>query len=169
VKKSGKTLIGGVAVVIAAFALIAWLRIGESRHFTQPHHVRTYGGTNYVVRLIEAAVGKTDSGYVLIVYARLENHNPYDVVLHRDWFSLADQAKGRLLPSTNGTQTALIKLPGRGVLEREMFSFDLPPDALAGSVDMKIGESYRVMIKNEKPFTRQLRTGEFVSFRIRKW
>jgi hypothetical protein len=34
---------------------------------------------------------------------------------------------------------------------------------------MKIGENDWVMIKNRKPFTRQLRSGEFVSFRIREW
>ena len=170
-KINGKIVFGGMAVaaIVVALALIAWLRVEESRHLTQPHRVRTYGGTNYVVQVLETTVGKTDGGYALIVYARLENPNPYDVVLRRGWFTLADQHKDCFLPSTNGTQTALIKLPASGVLEREMFSFDLPPDALTGSVEMKIGENDWVMIKNKKPFTRQLRSGEFVSFRIRGW
>jgi len=170
VRTNVKTLMGGVATVVAvALALIALLRIEESKSFTQPHRVQTRGGTNYVVQLREATVGQTDSGYVLIVYARLENLNPYDVVLRRDWFALADHAKDHLLPTTNGTQTALIRLPASGFVEREMFSFDLPPGALAGRIEMKIGENFWVTIKNEKQFARALRSGEFVSFRLRDW
>jgi hypothetical protein len=170
VKSGVKTVMGGVAAAVAAsLALIAWLRIEEARQFSQPRRVATDGGTNYVIQLIETDVGKSDSGYVLIVYARLENPNPYDVVLRRDWFALADQAKDHLLPTTNGAQTTLIRLPASSVLEREMFSFDLPPSTLAGIVEMKIGENFWVTIKNEKQFTRALRTGEFVSFRSRDW
>lgn len=170
VTSRGKILFGGAAAVAAAvIALIAWLRIEEARRFAQPHRASTDGGTNYVVRLLETTLGKIDSGYALIVYAQIENPNPYEVVLRRNQFALADQVKGHFLPATNGERDALIKLPAGGVLDREMFSFNLPPDSLRGSVELRIGGDDWVMIKNEKPFTRQLRSGQFVSFRTRVW
>jgi hypothetical protein len=167
----GKIVIGAAAVGMAtvALALVALLRMEESRRFTEDHRVHLRNGTNYVIRLLETAVGRSDSGYVLIVYARLENPNPYEVVLRRDRFALADQARNYLRPTTDGTQAALIKLPANGVRDREMFSFDLPTDALRGRIQLTIGGNNWVLIKNEKPFTRELRSGQFVSFRTDAW
>jgi hypothetical protein len=103
------------------------------------------------------------------VYLRLKNPNPYDVTLRRNWFVLADHAKDYYLPSTTGTQTELIKLPAKGVVDREMLSFTVADDAFAGAVALMVGRQYMVLLKDEEPFEVRLRDGEFRSFRRRHW
>jgi hypothetical protein len=158
-----------VATIGVSLGLLALLRIREAKEFSEPHMVQTYGGTNYVVQLTEAAVGKTETGCVLIVYLRLRNPNAYDVTLHRNWFILVDRDKDYFEPSTTGTQTELIKLPANSVLDREMLSFIVPDDAFAGRVALFVGQNYMVLVKNEGPFEAHLRNGEFRSFRRRSW
>jgi hypothetical protein len=160
---------GAVTVIGVSVGLLAMLRIQDAKEFRQPHKVETSGGTNYIVQLTEAAVGKTETGCVLIIYLRLENPNPYDVTLSRNWFVLVDQDKDYYLPSTMGTQTELIKLPANGVLDREMLSFTVPDDTFVGAVALMVGRNYLVMVKDREPFKAHLRTGEFQSFRRRSW
>jgi hypothetical protein len=160
---------GAVTVIGVSLGLLAMLRVEEAKEFQQPHNVETYGGTNYIVQLTEVAVGKTETGCVLIIYLRLENPNPYDVTLSRNWFVLVDQDKDYYLPSTTGTQTELIKMPANGVLDREMLSFMVPDDAFAGTVALMVGRNYLVLVKGPEPFKAHLRTGEFQSFRRRSW
>lgn len=164
-------LVAGVAVAVIAVSLglLGLLRIREAKEFSRRYIVETYGGTNYVVQLTEAAVGKTDTACVLIVYLRLQNPNPYDVTLNRNWFILVDQVKDYYLPSTTGTQTELIKLPANSVLEREMLSFTVPDNAFAGTVALMVGRNYLVLVKDQAPFEAHLRDGEFRSFRRRSW
>ncbi len=171
VKANVKMVVGTVAaaVIVLSAGLSAWLRILESRQLSQPCPVKTYGGTNYVVQLQETAVGRADNGYVVIVYARLQNPNAYDVELKRDWFVLIDGDKEYFLPTTNGTQTATITLPAGGARDKEMFSFALPESALGGTIALKVGKDYWAMVKEDKPFDRTLRNGEFISFRRRQW
>ena len=138
-----------LAVIGVSFGLLALLRVQEAKEFRRPHTVQTYGGTNYVVQLTEVVVGKTETGCVLIVYLRLKNPNPYDVTLRRNWFVLADHAKDYYLPSTTGTQTELIKLPAKGVVDREMLSFTVADDAFAGAVALMVGRQYMVLLKDE--------------------
>ena len=163
--------LGTVALVVVAVSvgLLGWLRWWEAQAVSRPFQVHTYGGTNYVVRLTEITVGKLETGYVVVVTARLENTNAFPVVLKRDWFILVDNDKDYFQPSTNGTQTATILMPARGVAERETFSYTVPDDSLAGLLALEIGRYHWIMIKNPKPFTRQLKSGEFVSFRRRDW
>jgi hypothetical protein len=163
--------LGAVALVVMALSvgLLGWLRWREAETVSRPFRVRTYGGTNYTVRLSEITVGKLETGYVVVVTARLENPNDFPVTLKRDWFILVDHDKDYYQPSTNGTQTATIAMPARGVAERETFSYTVPDDTLAGLLALEIGRYYWIMIKNPKPFTRQLKSGEFVSFRRRDW
>jgi hypothetical protein len=158
-----------VATIGVSLGLLAMLRVREAKDFSEPHIVQTYGGTNYVVQLTEAAVGKGETGCVLIVYLRLQNPNAYDVTLRRNWFILVDRDKDYFLPSTMGTQTELIKMPPNGVLDREMLSFTVPDDAFAGRVALFVGQNYMVLVKNERPFEAHLRNGEFRSFRRRSW
>ncbi len=166
-----RTLVGATAIAVigASVGLLAWWRIQESRHLSQPNSVETYGGTNYVFQVLETTVGKLDTGYVVIVYARISNTNSYEVVLNRNWFVLADQDKDYFQPSTTGTQTGLIRLPPNGVVEKEPLSFAVPDDSFAGTIGLQIGRNYWIMIKDEKPFTRRLQSGEFVTFRSRNW
>jgi hypothetical protein len=152
-----------------SLGLLAMLRIREVKEFREPHLVQTYGGTNYVVQLTEVAVGKAETGCVLIVYLRLQNPNAHEVTLSRNWFVLVDRDKDYFLPSTTGTQTELIKLPANGVLDREMLRFMVPDDAFAGRVALLVGQNYMVLVKNEEPFEVHLRNGEFRSFRRRNW
>lgn len=158
-----------LVVIGVSIGVLALLRIQEAKEFRRPHLVQTYGGTNYVVQLTEVVVGKTETGCVLIAYLRLENPNPYDVTLSRNWFVLMDHAKDYYLPSTTGTQTELIKLPANGVLDREMLSFTVADDTFAGSVALMVGHNYMVLLKDEGPYEVHLRNGEFRSFRRRHW
>lgn len=162
------TLVATITIGVS-LGLLAMLRIRESKEFREPHPVRTYGGTNYVVQLTEVAVGKGETGSVLIVYLRLQNPNAYEVTLHRNWFVLIDRDKDYFLPSTMGLQTELIKLPANGVLDREMLSFTVPDDAFLGRVALLVGQNYMVLVKNDGPFEAHLRNGEFRSFRRRSW
>ncbi len=158
-----------LVTIVVSLGLLAMLRIREAKEFREPHTVQTYGGTNYVVQLTEVAVGKAQTGCVLIVYLRLQNPNTYGVTLSRQWFVLVDRDKDYFLPSTTGTQAELIKLPANGVLDREALSFMVPDDAFAGRVALLVGQNYMVLVKNEEPFDPHLRDGEFRSFRRRSW
>ena len=163
--------VAAVALVTlgVCLGLLAVLRIREAREFSEPHRVQTYGGTNYVVQVMEAALGKTGTDSVLIVYLRLQNPNAYEVTLNRNWFILVDRDKDYFQPSTTGTQMELIKLPANGVLDREMLSFTVPEDATAGRVALMIGQNYMVLLKDAVPFQAHLQDGEFRSFRRRSW
>jgi len=160
-----------VAVIIvgAGLGLMAMLRIQEAKEFSQPHQAQTDGGTNYVVQLTEATAGRIKTGYVLILYLRLENPNSFDVTLGRNSFILVGHDTDHYPPSTMGTQAGLIKIPANGVLEREMLSFTVPEDTLAGSVALKAGPNCTFFVKNQKPFGVRLQDGEFRSFRRRSW
>jgi hypothetical protein len=164
-------LVGTVVLVVigVSLGLLAMLRVQGAKEFHRRHSVQTYGGTNYVVRLTEVVVGKAETGCVLIVYLRLENPNPYDVTLSRNWFVLVDRAKDYYLPSTTGTQTELIKLPPSGVLDREMLSFSVADDTFAGTVALLVGRNHMVLVKDEAPFEVRLRNGEFRSFQRCHW
>jgi hypothetical protein len=165
----GRVAVVAVAIIGAGLGLMAILRIQEAKEFSQPHRVQTDGGTNYVVQLTEAAVGKTKTGCVLILYLRLENPNPFDVTLGRDGFILVGHDTDHYRPSTTGTQAELIKLPANGVLDREMLSFTVPDDTFAGSVTLRVGRNYLLLVKDQTPFEARLRDGEFRSFRRRSW
>ncbi len=158
-----------IATIGAGLGLMAMLRIQEAKEFSRPHQMQTDGGTNYVVQLTEAVVGKAKTGCVLILYLRLENPNPFDVTLGRNWFILVSHDTDHYRPSITGTQSELIKLPANGVLDREMLSFTVPADALAGSVALMGGRSYILLVKDRKSFEVRLRDGEFCSFRRRRW
>jgi hypothetical protein len=102
VSKRIQILVAVVALAVIGFSLglLAILRVREAREFSRPHRVETYGGTNYILQLTETAVGKTETACVLIVYLRLQNPNPYDLTLSRNWFVLVDHGQG-LLPAVN--------------------------------------------------------------------
>ena len=169
--KRNRILAAAVVLVIVGvgIGLLVLFRIQQAREFSEPHEVRTHGGTNYVVRLLEAQVGKADPGYVLIVYVRLENPNPFDVLLRREKFVLVDHHRKYYMPSISGTQRELIKLPANGVLDREMLSFVVPDDALAGGMALVAGQNYTILVKDRTPFDVRLRDGEFRAFHRLSW
>ena len=164
-------LVGAIVLVVIGMSLglLAMLRVQEAKEFHRRHPVQTYGGTNYVVQLTDVVVGRTATGYVLLVYLRLENPNPYDVTLSRNWFVLMDHARDYYLPSTTGTQTELIKLPANGVLDREMLSFTVGDNTFAGTVALLVGRNHMLLIKDEAPLEAPIRNGEFRSFQRRHW
>jgi len=164
-------LVGAIALVVIGMSLglLAMLRVQEAKEFHRRHPVQTYGGTNYVVQVTDVVVGRAETGCVLLVYLRLENPNPYDVTLSRNWFVLVDHAKDYYRPSTMGTQTELIKLPANGVLDREMLSFTVADDTFAGTVALLVGRNHMLLIKDEAPLEVPLRNGEFRSFQRRHW
>ena len=164
-------LIGALAVLIIAgsVAVLAWLRVREAREFTQRHAVHTFSDTNYVAQLLETSVGGATSGAVVIVYLRIENPNDFELALDRNWFILVDHDKDYYLPSTSGTQTALIKVPPHGVSEREMLSFTVLDGSFEGTLGLQLGHNYWVLLKAEEPYTTQLRDGQFHTFKTRNW
>jgi hypothetical protein len=164
-------ILGGVAAAVIAVSvvLLATVRIQEARDFGRAHRVKTYSGTNYVVRLAETTIGRTDSGQVVIVYLVLANPNPVELILDRNWFILVDHDKDYYLPSTTGTQEPLIKIPAHGVLDREMLSFAVDTNAFEGVLGLQIGHQYWVMLKGIEPYTREIGIGEFRTFRRRDW
>ena len=164
-------LVGAIVLVVigVSLGLLAVLRVQEAKQFHRRHPVQTYGGTNYVVQLTDVVVGRAETGYLLLVHLRLENPNPYDVILSRNWFVLVDHAKDHYLPSTAGTDSELIKLPANGVLDRETLSFTVADDAFAGTVALLMGRDHMVLVKDEAPFVARLRNGEFRSFQRRHW
>jgi hypothetical protein len=148
--------------------VLALFRVQQAKEFGLPHHLQTWRGTNYVLRLQETVIGKTDTGYVVMVFVRLENPNPFDLTLDRLSFVLSAHRR-HYLPSTTGTQSELIKLPARGVLEREMLSFSVPENAFTRRVMLLVDYVYRIEIKDDVPFTGGLRPDEFRSFRRWSW
>ena len=158
-----------VLVITACLALKATWRVHMAHRFGEPHAVATYGGTNYVVALDETTVGRTATGYVLIVYLRVQNPNAHELTLDRDWFVLADHNREYFQPSTTGTQTRLIKVPSQGVSESEMLSFTLGEDGLGGGLALKIGKDAWVLLKSTNPYAEQLRPGELRSYHRGNW
>ena len=157
----------GVIIVVNLISLgtLAWLRLRDAREFAEPCRVHTYGGTNYIVQLLEAAVGRVDTGCMVIVSLRLENPNPYEVTLKREWFVLMDHEKEYYEPTLLGP----IHIPAQGVVEREAFGFMVTDEALAGLIALKIGQQYFVTVKNPHPYTRPVGKGKYVSFHQRDW
>lgn len=153
------------ALVVAGVWVFGWgwKRAREAHRFSVPRLVHTYGGTNYVFRLSDVTVGRTPSGFVVIVAAQLENPNRFPVELHRDWFVLVDSDRDYYQPSTNGTQTARLTLPAGGVLERELFSYQVPGDGLDGVLAILAGHQHWVMVKSPRRYVSKLREGEFVT------
>ena len=68
-----------------------------------------------------------------------------------------------------GTQAPLIHVPAKGSLDKEMLSFVVTDEALRGTLALQVGWHYMVMVKESKPFTRPMKSGEFISFRGREW
>jgi len=156
-------------VIVALLAALAWLRTKEARAFSQLYRVRTFAGTNYVIQLTSTTVGRVHTNHILILAARLENPNPFEVVLQRDWFVLMDHDRDYYQPSTNGTQTALIRLPPHGVLERELLSYVVPSDTFDGALALLAGHQHFVLVKNRHPYQPNLPDGKFVTFHRRDW
>ena len=69
-----------VAVIVVCVLLSGKIRINRARSFSEPHQVETFGGTNFVIRLAETTVGRTESGMVVIVTMSVENPNPPQTV-----------------------------------------------------------------------------------------
>ena len=161
-----KFAIGAIVLVnVISFGTLAWLRLRDAREFSQPSQVHTYGGTNYIVQLLETAVGRVDTGCMVIVSLRLENPNPFEVVLNREWFVLMDYEKEYYEPTTLGT----IHIPAHGIIEREAFGFMVTDEALAGLIALKVGQQHFVTIKSSQPYTQAVDKGQFVAFRQRNW
>lgn len=161
--------IGAVLVIAVCLALLAGGRVQDARQFGQAHQVRTYSGTNYVFQFVEATVGKVDTGCVLIVYARIENPNPFPLTLNRDWFVLMDHDKDYFLPVATSGQTGAITIPAQGMVEKEALSYVVPDDSLQGILAVSIGHYYFARFKSEKPLSRPLEPGKFVTFRQSNW
>ena len=161
-----KRAIGAIVIINAiSFGTLAWLRLRDAREFAQPCQVHTYGGTNYTVQLLDTAVGRVETGCVVIVSVRLANPNPYEVTLQREWFVLMDHEKEYYEP----TQLGLIQIPAHGIIEREAFGFLVTDEAMAGLLALKIGQQYLLTVKSSRPYPQPVEKGRFISFRQRDW
>jgi hypothetical protein len=167
-----RQIVAGIAVlsvVGVSLALVAMTRVSETRQFSQKYRVQTPTGTNFVVQLLETTVGRVETGYVVIVYARLENQEPSALALPRESFVLIDRNGRRFSPVTSGTQLSLINLPGNGVLDKEALSYAVDGNSLTGTLMLEAGPQVYLLIKNSKPWARQLPGGQFVTFRSWSW
>jgi hypothetical protein len=162
-------VIAVLCVVSASLALVAMTRVSEARRFSQKYRVQTPTGTNFVMQLQEAAVGRVDSGYVVIVYVRFENLDAAALALPRESFVLIDRDGRRFPPATSGTQLSLINLPGNGVLDKEALSYAVDGNSLTGTLTLEAGHQVYLLVKNSKPWARQLPDGQFVTFRSWSW
>jgi predicted nucleic acid-binding Zn ribbon protein len=161
-----KIVIGAIVLVnVISLSTLAWLRLRDAQAFSQPSQVHTYGGTNYIVQLLETAVDRVDASCMVIVSLRLKNPNPYEVILKREWFVLLAHEKDYYEPTTLGT----IRIPAQGVIEREVLGFMVTDEALAGLIALKIGQQHFVTVKSQRPYTQPVGKGQFVSFRQRDW
>jgi len=170
--KRRRQIISGIValcVVGAILGLVAMARVSEARQFSQKYRVETPPGTNYVMQLLETTVGRVETGYVVIVYARFENLNPSEVNLARESFVLIDRSGRRFSPATEGTQISLINLPGNGVLDKEALSYAVDSSSLAGTLTVEAGHQAYLLVKNSKAWTRPLPVGQFVTFRSWSW
>jgi len=159
-------IVGAMLVAnVLCIGTLAWLRIRIARRFTEPCHVHTDGGTNYVVQLLKTTVGRTDNGCVVIVYLGLRNPNLYEVTLKRESFVLMDHEKKYFKPMIPGE----IRIPAGGLVEQEAFSFAVPDEALAGMITLEVGQNHFAMVKSSRSFTRQLSKGQFLMFRQPDW
>ena len=166
-----RILVVVVALLIAGVGIALWalFRLQQAWEFSQPHDVRSRGGVTYVVRLLEADVGKADTNYLLILYLRFENPGPDSITLRREWFGIIDRHRKFYPPSVSGTQTELITVPAHGVSDREMLSYTVPDKVLAGRVELVAGQNHTILVKDRAPFNVPLRDGEFCSFRRQSW
>jgi hypothetical protein len=160
---------GALAVIAVCLAVIGLYRVQEVRAFGRPHRVQTYGGTNYVVRLAETTIGRTDSGRVVIVRLILANPNPFDIVLDRNWFILVDMDKDYFLPTPAGAEAAAIKVPARAVRDDELLTYAVDETSFDGTLGLFVGHHYVVLLKGIEPYTRELAVGEYRSFRRADW
>jgi hypothetical protein len=92
-----------------------------------------------------------------------------ELVLPREKFVLVTRGDGFYRAAAGGTQPALIKVPPHGVGEKEALSFAVGPEALAGPLALEVGHLEFVVIKDERPWSRGLAPGQFVSFRSANW
>ena len=154
---------------VAVVALLALRRVRQAHWLSQPCTVHTFGGTNYIAQVLDTTVGRTDSGYLVIVAVHMQNPNPYAIELARNWFLLVDSGKEYYQPSTTGTQTATIRLPPGGAVERELLSFAVKGDAFQGMLAVQLGRNYWMLIKEPKPYPPRLQAGQFITFHRRDW
>lgn len=158
-----------LVVIGGGLAGLGWLRVREAREYSQPYQVHTYTGTNYVAQLAETTIGRTDTGYLVIVNVRLQNPNPFPLRLSRNWFLLVDHDKDYYQPTIAGTQPEWIVIPAQGVAEHEPLTFAVPTDSFAGSLAVQVGQNYWVLLKTPKSQVPELRPGQFHTFRRRNW
>lgn len=163
--------IGGVAlaIIVISLALLAVLRVKDQYHFQKEYKVQTFNGTNYVIQLSEVTVGKVESGCVVMVYARVQNPNPVELTLKRDWFVLVDANKNYYQPVASGTQSPVIKVPANGVAEKEALSYVVEDGAFEGTAALCVGHRYFTLIKSERPYHPAMKIGEFKMFKTLDW
>lgn len=164
-------IVGGaaLAVIVVCGVILVLYRMQETATFGRPHRVQTFGGTNYVARLAETTIGRTDRGRVVIVRLILLNPNAFDIELNRNWFILVDADKDYFLPTTTGEQSDLIRVPAHGVIENELFTYAVDETSFQGALGLLVGHHYMVMLKGIEPYTRELEVGEYRSFRREDW
>lgn len=158
-----------LTLIAVCLAVLGWLRVRETRDFSQPYTVRTYTGTNYIAQLAETTIGRTETGYLVIIQLRLQNPNPAPLRLNRNWFLLVDHDKDYYQPTIAGTQSEWITIPPQGVAERETLTFAVPADSFGGSLAVQLGQNYWVLLKTPKSELPALKPGQFHTFRRRDW
>ena len=106
-------LLAVIALVVigVSIGLLGLLRVQEAKEFHRPHPVQTYGGTNYVVQLTEVAVGKTETGCVMIVLGLLYAFYLKPIIIRR--MKAAALAKFALAQAARQGQNSAVLQTGK--------------------------------------------------------
>ncbi len=164
--------VGLIVAAVGGGGLLTWIalaRLRDARGFGAPHRVQTAGGTNYVARMVETTIGRTEAGLLVVVTIRLENPNSFAVLLPRCSFVLVDKAKDYFLPAESDTQPAWIKLPPHGVADNELLTYAVQEDTFQGMLGLQIGRYYWMMLKGSRPYAQPLKKDEYRTFHRRDW
>lgn len=148
--------------MIALVALVAGLRKYQRKAFQRHRWLQTDRGVHYMLRLMETTVGKTECGYLLMVTVEIENSNSSVLRFPRREFVLKD---GRgVLYEPAPTSVESLTPPAR-----ETFSFSLPTAALGNALDLRVSSHSWVRLRSSRPYTTQLREGEFRTYYRPDW
>ncbi len=165
-------IVAGMVVVIVGGGLLTWTalaRLRDARGFGAAHRVRTFGETNYVARVLETTIGRTDAGLLVVVALRLENPNPFEIALERRGFVLVDGDKDYYLPAATESQSDVIRIGARGVADNELLTYAVQDDAFQGVLGLQLGHYYWTLLKGPQPYTPALNQDEYRTFRRRDW
>jgi hypothetical protein len=150
-KRLQRLALAAAALLAAVAGARAWMRARDAREFSRPHQTEI-AGKSVAVRLQKIVVGKAATGILVMVFVRTEDADGRDVPVEHRSFLLVDGSGRQYLPAGG-----------------EALSYNAPANLLSGPIWLQAGPALRLPVKNERPFKRELRDGEFRTFQTTDW